>query len=120
MVAAREAAAGILERALREAAAGGEEVAGQMDGADVTESEWLEGQYRLHQDIYEAIRDRRPLDARDSLWRWSTSFPSFFQPPVGDLDGNQPGVTPATLRDPSVSTASGRTPRLAAPATKAR
>ena len=120
MVAAREAAAGILERAVREAAAGGEEVTGPVNGADPTESEWLEGQYVLHKEVYEAIRDRRPLDARDSLWRWSTSFPSFFQPSVGDLDGTPPGSRLSTSPDPVISTAkppgSGRT----AQATRAR
>ncbi len=114
MVAAREAAAGILERALREAASGGEEVAGRIDDADPTKSEWLEGQYVLHKELYEAIRDRRSLDARDNLWRWSTSFSSFFQPPVGDLDGNQPGSPLSAPRDPVVTTLSRR------PATRAR
>jgi GntR family transcriptional repressor for pyruvate dehydrogenase complex len=120
MVAAREAAAGILERALREAAAGGEEVTGRVNGADPTESEWLEGQYALHKEIYEAIRDRRPLDARDNLWRWSTSFPSFFQPSVGDVDGTPPGSPRSTTRDPVISTAKPQAPRPAAQGTRAR
>jgi DNA-binding FadR family transcriptional regulator len=81
VMAAREAAAGILERAVRDAAASGEVVDTRFDGnSGRVSNEWLENQYQLHQDIFDAIRDRRPPDARDRLWQWSRSFPSFFHP----------------------------------------
>jgi DNA-binding FadR family transcriptional regulator len=70
MLAAREAAADLLERAAQSALRSGSKRArsGSAKRNQAVKREWVEEQYQQHLSLYEAIRDGRGSEARDRLW----------------------------------------------------
>jgi GntR family transcriptional regulator, transcriptional repressor for pyruvate dehydrogenase complex len=69
MLAAREAAADIVERAA-ESVRQRRTVPAPTDSEDITPADrrWIDSQYEFHRRIYEAIRDGRGVDARERCW----------------------------------------------------
>lgn len=79
MLAAREAAADLLERAAQSALRSGSKRARSASAKrdQQVKREWVEAQYKDHLSLYEAIRDGRGIEARDRLW---AVFGRYYEP----------------------------------------
>lgn len=92
VIAAREAAADILERAILSATR--PETRAAAPGPRSADEEWFEQQYDIYCELYDAITAGRADDARECVWSWAKACGGFFEPPTtgaGDT-GSAPGA----------------------------
>lgn len=111
VIAAREAAEDILERAILSATR--PEARTLAASARPADARWIKRQYKIYCDLYDAIRDGRCADATKHFWAWAKACGEFFEPltPTSDREPGDPGRG-ANPRSPRARRA---TPRAGSP-----